>query len=157
MTVGTAVVTVLVRVVVTVDTVLVTGVATVPTTVVVVLVPPLVVLVVVVLLVELLVLPDVAPEALTLARGSGTTPPTAWIASLIAAAFTCAVSASVLAVGPVCGTKLNCAARLSASRRVIFSAAARGLAFVTITRSSIRTSTAAPVSRPAPSSLVTST
>src|SRR5439155_7114999 len=123
------------------DTVLVTGVATVPTTVVVVLVPPLVVLVpplvvlvpplvvlaVVVLLVELLVLPDV--------------PPTAWIASLIAAAFTCAVSASVLAVGPVCGTKLNCAARLSASRRVIFSAAARGLAFVTITRSSIWTST----------------
>ena len=133
----------LVRVVVTVDTVLVTGVATVPTTVVVVLVPPLVVLAVVVLLVELLVLLDV--------------PPTAWIASLIAAAFTCAVSASVLAVGPVCGTKLNCAARLSASRRVIFSAAARGLAFVTITRSSIRTSTAAPVSRPAPSSLVTST
>src|SRR5207249_8943786 len=46
----------------------------------VVLVPPLVVLAVVVLLVELLVLPDV--------------PPTAWIASLIAAAFTCAVSAS---------------------------------------------------------------
>src|SRR2546422_9714252 len=84
-------------------------------------------------------------------------PPVVCIASWIAASFTGAFSASVLAAGPFFGTKLNCAARLSAACRVILSGAARGLALVTTTRSRILTSTGEPVSRPALSSLVTST